>query len=161
MNKHFKDAATSVKSLQKKASGLYGMLGAFMLDTAFANGQPATDYDVKGLFSQQEKEAAIELKMEFGKEAPSTYRVVKKLMSDCVAAGISICDPARKLRGKSALEAELAELKEPESPMDKLQAALATADKQIPMLTASELLTAAALVQQLLDASTSKLKLAA
>lgn len=151
MNKHFEKAATSVKSLQKKASGLFGLLGAFVLDACYANGHPPTDLDVKGLFKEQEQQAEAALKVVFGKDAPSTYRVVKKLMCDCVAAGVSICDADGKLRGKSALEAELAEGKVDKSPIDKLKAALAIASKQADILPAHERIVAAALVQDLMD----------
>lgn len=164
MNEAFRAVATSVKGISKKAGGLFGLIGTFVLseqkqDETDAGGWPK-GMDIKPIFAREEKAATAEMKVTFGKDAPSTYRVVKALFVNCVAAGIAL-EENGKLRGKTDLEAELAALKVPKSELDKFKGAVETASKISDNLPAHDRLIAAALVQELLKSVANGLALAA
>lgn len=159
MNDAFKAVAQSVKALNKKGAGLFGLVGAFVLSIMPENGfDPG--HDLKPVFSNEEKLATVELKVSFGKDAPSTYRVVKGLFINCATAGIKLTENG-KLRGKSDLEAELALGKVPKSEIDKFKSTIATAMAIADKLPAHDRLMAAALVQELLKSTANGLALAA
>lgn len=161
MNENFKKAASAVKVLKQKATGLFGALVAFAIDVS-VNGDTQVDKgtDIKPLFVEQEKLAAAEMKVHFGKDAPSTYRVVKGLLVACVAAGIQLKDASGKPKGKTALEEELAATKVPKAEIDKFKTAMNTAGAIADKLPAHDRLVAAALVQDLLAKLTVGIELA-
>jgi hypothetical protein len=159
MNPNYEKAVVATNALNKKASGLYGNLGAFVLDVAYANGIPAKGTDIKPLFKNEEQAAEAIMKIKMGEN--STYRVIKNLFANCVMGGVNLQDGKGRLRGKSDLESELAALKEPKTAMEKFATAITTATKASDGLSASERLTAAKLASDLLDALANQLKMAA
>lgn len=151
MNENFRKAASAVKALKQKASGLYGALGAFVMDIAMNDGvQVVAGTDIKPAFKEQERLASAEMKVHFGKDAPSTYRVVKNLFANAIAKGVSITSDG-KLRGKTDIEADLAALKVEKSELDKFKVAMNTALAIADKLPAHDRITAATLVQELLN----------
>jgi hypothetical protein len=160
MNEHFKAAATAVKTLNKKAGGLFVALVLFAVTDreAVAKGMAAT-FDMKGVFKGEERAADVEMKVKMGEN--STYRVVKNLICNCVKAGIPLVNADGKPRGKSELEQELAEGKVPKTEAEKFVVAMTTASNIAKKLDASECLTAAKLVADLMRSFEDRLSLKA
>ena len=159
LNGNYVNATKAVKAIDKKTGGLWTALGLFTVDISYANGLPAVGTDIKPAFQSQEKQASVEVSVEMASN--STYRVAKSVLVNCVAAGISIVDGKGKLRGKTELEDELKALKEPKSALEKLTAAMAIVDKQLKLLDAKDMLTAAQLLSSSLESTAVVLKLAA
>lgn len=166
MNENFRKAASAVKALKQKASGLYGALGAFVCDIVMVgdstNGyvQVLAGTDIKPAFKEQEQMASVEMKVHFGKDAPSTYRVVKALFVNAVAKGVPITENG-KLRGKTAIEADLDALKTEKSELEKFKTSMNTATAIADKLPAHDRITAAALAQELLNKLAATIELAA
>lgn len=160
MNEQFRKAVTAVKTLNTKAGTLYTSLVLFavsvMPEESRTGGQVV---DLKPKFKVEETLANAEFKVEMGKN--STYRVVKNLLVNCAAKGIALVDPNGKIKGKTALEDELAGTKVPKAEIDKFKVAMNTASAIGDRLSAHDRIMAAALVQDLLKKVTTGIALAA
>jgi hypothetical protein len=158
MNANFVKACGVVKRLATGEVKLFPLLLTFVLETC-----PGTDkgvaLDIKKDFKKAERDADSEMKVKMGDN--STYRVAKGVLINSVAAGLALCHADGKPKGKTELENELADLKVPKSEIEKFKAAIGTAEKIGMKLPASDLLIAAALVNELLKEVSVGLKLAA
>jgi acyl-CoA-binding protein len=156
MNEQFKKAAQAVKTINTKGTSMFSLLLMFAVESGATEGQSV---DLKPVFGVQEKLATAELKVEMGKN--STYRVAKGTIIGCAKAGIALLDADGKPKGKTALEEELAETKTPKSELDKFKTSMTTAANLLAKLDARDRITAAALVQDLLNEATKGIALAA
>jgi hypothetical protein len=159
LNGNYVNAVKAVKILDSKAGSLFKNIGLFVVDVAYGNGLPATGTDIKPVFKAQEMMASVEHKVAMGEN--STYRVVKNLLVNCVAKGVSIVDANGKLKGKTELEKELALLKEEKSAIEKFKATMGTAEKIAAQLDARDIPNALAMIKSLMDSVPAGLKLAA
>lgn len=144
----------SVKGINKKAAGIFGLLIAFTIEHA-SNGHEAVREQVK----QQEKLVTETLKVKLNEN--STYKVAKNLLCNCVEAGIPLRDANGDPKGKTQLEDELAATKTPKSELEKFQSTMSTASSIADKLSDHECITAAALANNLLDSVAVRIKAAA
>jgi hypothetical protein len=152
LNTHFQKAAAAVKTLNSKASGMYGHLVMFAVEN-----KSLTHEQLKDLFKAQEKLASSQLKVEMGKN--STYKVAKGKIIKAVELGIALVDANGKPVGKTDLEGKIkdaeAALAGPVTPkaeptaFDKLQMAVAVASEQAKLIDEKDCAIAAGLVSTL------------
>lgn len=152
MNKHYESAAKAVKSISGKTGSLWENL------VHFAVSVDPTD-PMKDAFKAQEREASATMKVEMAKN--STYRVQKGLIVNCVAKGISLVDSDGKPKGKTDLEGELAATKVKKSAADRFKIILNSANTVADELSDHECITAAALVNDLLNKVSASIRVAA
>lgn len=155
MNEQFKTAALAVKSIVKKGEGMWAALLLFAHEMSAGKEKP----DLKPVFQAEERQASVELKVEMGKN--STYRAAKGTLVAAVKAGIPLVDADGNPRGKTAIENDVKALKEEKSELDKFKTSLNTATSIGAKLNAAERITAAKLVQELLDEMCKGIALAA
>jgi hypothetical protein len=157
MNPAFRPIADAVKTMNRKGTGMYGNMIRFAHDAIQKDA--LNHVQLKGLFKEQEKIAAAELKVKMGENA--TYRVIKALLQNVREAGISMSNPDGTLKGKSQLEEEYAATLTPKSAIDKFKSTMNTANTLADSLTDVDAITAAALVNDLLTKVSKLIKLAA
>ena len=147
-------AVKAVRSLDRKAGGLFAALGAYAI--ALGGVDALT---MKQRFLQQEKAATVQEKVDMGKN--STYRVVKNLFINCRTKGVSLVGDDDKLKGKTELEDELDALKEEKTPLEKFKAQMVAATNISKHLTGHDRLVAAGLASDLVKELSKGIALAA
>lgn len=149
MNKHYLEAVGSVASLIKKGEGLWAQLVRFSHEMR-TNDTPCKDGEaMKASFLTEEKAASKEQKVDMGKN--STYRVIKGILVKAAEYNVELMDAKGKPRGKTDIERELADLvpKNTKTPLEKLQASIAAASKQVDEIEDTDLAAATACVEVL------------
>jgi hypothetical protein len=103
----------------------------------------------KKQFGVQESLASAEKRITMGEN--STYRVIKGRIIEAVALGVALLDSDGKARGKTAVEADIAALKDDKekTAFEKFKGTMSTADKIAAKLDAKDMLLALALVREL------------
>jgi hypothetical protein len=160
MNSYYELAVKDVAGIDKRSGSLFGSLIKFIVVSCYNDGAPPPEGTQIGpVFRAQEKLATLEKKVLMEKN--STYRVVKALLTQCVAYQIPLIDEKGNVRGKSELEAEVKAMKGDKTDLEKFRHAIDLATKLNDKLIASERLVAIDLVNILHESMKVVLKLAA
>lgn len=139
------DSVKQFVSTENKAAKAFNTLLSYA-DATLINIQQETAAEtasvMRDLFKAQEKEAQDQKIVD---TFPTAYRSAKSVILSAVNCGISLRDSDGNLKGKSAIEKETKEAKEPVSELVKFQRALANASQSLAkMSTRSEIVQAEA-----------------
>ena len=154
----FDDVVKLARASEGKAGQLWTAMVLFCMDRA-----PADDKAAKELFKAHEKqEERVKL------QTIGAYRSAKSVIVAALKFGVTL-NVGDKVRGKTEVEKEIKDLKEPEAPLATIQRCIELANKKMPAITGKDdamvvyglaraLLTAAeAKVRSFLPAETERL----
>ncbi|HEY9815113.1 MAG TPA: hypothetical protein V6D20_04805, partial [Candidatus Obscuribacterales bacterium] len=106
-----------------KGAGLWNSLVNFCIESGKHSSKGVKE--LKGAFTQEEKAADKDHKVKMGEN--STYRVCKSVLTKAAALDISLVDADGKVKGKTAVEQEIAAHAEEKSNYEKFKSSMNTA----------------------------------
>lgn len=126
---HFENIVTLTKESGKNVIGLWNEFVLFVTEDL----RTTVENDAKAAFKEKEKQTKE--KDKFSLQEVGAYRSAKSVIMSALRYDIALADSQGKARGKTEIEKEIKDRKEPEAPIDTIKRSMSILDKKIPALT--------------------------